>query len=167
MVSHLGQNPWEHVMLEIVMGMTGGYGPLAIEFVRTTADGVKAPGPPPGGLRVPSRKLLVITDVDWQYANGNAGQMQVLRLFLDPLAGPTAGLGERVFESAVVLGPKGEAGRSEAMTAGFTVSSKARIGVDVVPGPTGPGKLQHLLLRGYLTAAAHKQPHPVGSKRRR
>jgi hypothetical protein len=156
--THLGQNPLDHVVLEIVGGMNGGYGPEKLDFVRNGPDGTRVSAPSPGSFRVPVGKLLVITDVDWQYAHGTPGDMQIFRLFADPLSSSSPpGSGLRVFESAIVLGPQGSGGASIAMTSGFTISSKARIGADVFPGPTGLGGLQHVLLRGYLTIA----PKPV------
>ena len=166
MTSHLGQNPLDHVVLEIVMGMNGGYGPEKIDFVRNTADGTRAPAASPGAFRVPTGKVLVITDVDWQYAHGNPGDMQIFRLFADPLSSTTSpSHGLRVFESAIVLGPQGSGGASIAATSGFAISSKARIGVDMFPGPLAQGGLQHCLLRGYLTIAP-KPPRPTKKKRK-
>lgn len=149
MTSHLGQNPTDHVVLEMVLGVTGGFGTHRVEFVRTGPNGDQIPSPSPGGFRVPRDTMLVITDVDWQYANGGPGSMQTFRL--DPLSGPRAGYGARVFESAVVLGPQGSGGASIAMTSGFAISPGARIGADATPGPFAPGAVQHCLLRGYLT----------------
>ena len=93
------------------------------------ADGSYEAGTGQGGqFRVPEGSALVITDVDWQYANeSKPGTMQVFRLFTAPLASDNA-TGSRVFESAIVLGPDRSGGASVAMTAGFVVSSKARIG---------------------------------------
>ena len=55
----------------------------------------------------------MVTDVDWQYMHpdGNiaAGQMQVLRLFIEEHGSGSTG---RVFESTVNLSSTGEAGAS-------------------------------------------------------
>jgi hypothetical protein len=136
----------------MVMGMTGGFGPHLIDFVRINADGVTVSGPGGKGYRTPKKKMLIITDVDFQYANGTPGDLQTFRLMLEEIGG--SGPPNRVWESGIVLGPKGSGGASHAMTAGFAVSSKARIGADVIPGPTAPGHLQHVILRGYLTSAS-------------
>jgi hypothetical protein len=150
MSSHLGQSVVDHVVLSLVGGVKGGYGPSKLDWMRIFADGSHG-----GQFRVPKGAALVVTDVDWHYAHESApGMMQVFRLFIAPLSpGPGEGeTGYRVFESAVVLGPDRSGGASVAMTAGFVVSSKARIGVDVLPGPLGPpGGVQHSILRGYLT----------------
>ena len=143
----------QNVVLEVVGGMNGGCGPSKLDFVRVLADGNSQNGPGGLGWRVPAGKALVITDVDWQYIHPQgaaaAGQIQVLRLFVENLATPINT--RRAFESAITLGSLGEGGVSEAMTTGFVVSSKARVCPDVFPGPQGPPSgLQHLILRGYL-----------------
>jgi len=101
----------------------------------------------PEGFRVPSGEVLVITDIDWQYA-GSPGSSQTFRVFIKPLAG--VGASRRVFESTITLDSEGHGGASEAMTAGFIVSSSVRLAVDTFPGG---GQLQHALLRGYLMPA--------------
>ena len=143
----------QNVVLEVVGGMNGGCGPGKLDFVRVLADGNSQSGPGGLGWRVPARKALVITDVDWQYIHPQgaaaASQIQVLRLFVENLANPSHT--QRAFESAITLSSRGEGGVSEAMTTGFVVSSKARVCPDVFPGPQGPPSgLQHLILRGYL-----------------
>jgi hypothetical protein len=153
MVSHLGQKIDDHVVLELIGGVKGGYGPQQHDWVRCMPDGTRAQGTGPGGqFRVPKGSALVITDVDWQYnLSSGPGVMQVFRLFVVPLDDDSPSAGNRVFESAVVLGTQGSGGASVSMTTGFVVSSKARLGVDVTPGPLGPpGGLQHAILRGYL-----------------
>jgi len=157
MSTHLGQIPQNHVVLELIGGLKGGYGPNNLDWVRNLPDGTRENGTGPGGqFRVPIGSMLVITDVDWQYEStaSQPGTMQIFRLFVVSLAstGPGFDPGLRVFESAVVLGPFSNGGASVAMTAGFVVSSNARIGVDVFPGPEGPpGGIQHAILRGYVT----------------
>ena len=150
MPTHLGQPPGQHVVLELVGGMTGGFGPANLDFVRNLSNGHRAPG----AFRVPTGKSLVVTDVDWQYVHpqgaAGAGEIEVFRLFLQNLADPQSSA-LRVFESTVLLSSKGQGGISESMTSGFVVAATARIGVDVVPGPLGPPSgLQHAILRGYL-----------------
>jgi hypothetical protein len=101
----------------------------------------------PEGFRVPNGEVLVITDVDWQYA-GSPGSSQTFRVFIKPLK--DVGAGRRVFESTITLDREGRGGVSEAMTTGFIVSSNVRLAVDTTPGG---GQLQHALLRGYLMPA--------------
>jgi hypothetical protein len=135
--------------------MKGGCGAAKLEFVRVLPDGSADSGPGGTGYRVPEGKILVVTDVDWQYVHpkgaAGAGKIQVLRLFIENLAKP--GQSRRAFESTVTLSNEGEGGTSQSMTSGFVVSSKARICPDVSPGPLGPPSgLQHLIVRGYLIA---------------
>lgn len=151
MIDSVSQN----VVLEVVGGMDGGCGPTRLDFVRILADGNAQSGPEGLGWRVPVGQALVITDVDWQYLHPlgakAAGRIEVLRLFIENLATPTDT--RRAFESTITLSSHGEGGISEAMTSGFVVSSKARVCLDISPGPLGPPiGLQHLILRGYLIA---------------
>lgn len=151
MLTSMSQN----VVLEVVGGMNGGCGPGKLDFVRVLADGNSQSGPGGLGWRVPAGQALFITDVDWQYVHPQgataAGQIQVLRLFVESLAMPAQT--RREFESTITLSSRGEGGVSEAMTTGFAVSSKARVCPNVTPGPQGPPSgLQHLILRGYLIA---------------
>ena len=146
--SHLGRPASDHVTLEMVGGLKGGYGPDKLDFVRVLPDGTTEKTPDGLGWRVPEGRVLVVTDVDWQYQHpeGEAGKLQVLRLMVE-------GLGERpqsrrAFESAVVLSPQGAGAANVSMTAGFVVSSKARIAPDLTPGPRGG--LQHAIVRGYM-----------------
>jgi hypothetical protein len=151
MLTSMSQN----VVLEVVGGMNGGCGPGKLDFVRVLADGNSQSGPGGLGWRAPAGQALFITDVDWQYVHPQgatgAGQIQVLRLFVENLANPIQT--RRAFESAITLSSRGEGGVSEAMTTGFAVSAKARVCPNVFPGPQGPPSgLQHLILRGYLIA---------------
>jgi hypothetical protein len=153
-LTHVGQPGWEHVTLEVVGGMKGGCGPALLDFVRVLPDGKTEAVPGGLGWRVPEGKLLVVTDVDWQYVHPKgaegAGRIQVLRLFIENLAQPG---GRRALDSTITLSSQGEGGTSLSMTSGFVVSSKARICPDVFPGPLGPPSgLQHLIVRGYLVA---------------
>jgi hypothetical protein len=151
--THMKQVSSDHVTLEVVGGMTGGCGSALLDFVRVLPDGNSESGAGGLGWRVPEGKVLVVTDVDWQYVHPNhgtaAGKIQILRLFIENLADPSRS--RRAFESTITLSSKGEGGISEAMTSGFIVTSEARICPDVFPGPQGPPSgLQHLIFRGYL-----------------
>ncbi len=145
----------QHVVLEIVGGLNGGCGPAKNDFVRVLSNGTAQSGPGGLGWRVPTGQVLIVTDVGWQYVSPQgaavAGQIQILRLFIENLANP--GQTRRAFESTLTLGSQGQGGISESMTTGFAVSASARICPDVFPGPMGPPSgLQHLILRGYLVA---------------
>ncbi len=153
--THMGVPPSEHVVLEVVGGAVEGCGVAKWDFIRTLPDGTRASS----FFRIPQGKMLVITDVDWQYHyEEQAYKMMILRLMIYNLAEVTDHPGphphpnmRRVFESTVILNQFGEGGISESMTSGFVVSSKARICPDLFPGPQGPPfGLQHLILRGYL-----------------
>ena len=152
-ITHIGQPPGNHVTLEIVGGMIGGCGPSLHDFIRVLPGGGSEGSPGGLGWRVPPKAHLVVTDVDWQYvhpaAGVAAGNIQVLRLFIENLADPNQS--RRAFESTVTLSSQGQGGVSESMTSGFVVSHEARICPDIFPGPMGPPSgLQHLIIRGYL-----------------
>jgi len=129
-----------HVMLEIVGGLIGGCEPDQTDFVRLLPDGTSG-----GVFRVPSGKLLIITDVDWQYNLGGPDQKQTLRLSLENFTTPFMRI--RVAESTITLNSSGQGGTSEHMTTGLMVSSAAKICVDASPGG---GVIEHVILRGRL-----------------
>jgi hypothetical protein len=145
--THLGQPPANHVLLESIGVASTGDPATDLDFFRTLPDGSTTPSGP-AGFRVPARQVLIITDVDWQYA-GSPGTSQTFRIFIKSLKDSNSP-GRRVFESTIELDGEGNGGISEAMTAGFVVSSEVRLAVDTSPGG---GKIQHVLLRGYLVPA--------------
>jgi hypothetical protein len=143
-ITHMGQSASQHVLLESI-GVANTGDPLQdIDFFRVLPDGTLSPTGPTG-FRVPKGKVMIITDVDWQYGSGPAGASQTFRVFIETLSQP--GVRRRVFESTIQLDNSGNGGTSEAMTTGFVVSRKVRLAVDTIPGG---GKIQHVLLRGYL-----------------
>ncbi|MBW8889072.1 MAG: hypothetical protein JF616_15065 [Fibrobacteres bacterium] len=151
-------NPSQIVVLEVIGGSGSGCeGPARLDFVQLGPDGKPKPGTSPSGtFRVPAKKVLIVTGVDWQYVHpdgaAGAGNIMTLRLMVKNIA-DTFAPGNRAFESTVTLSAKGEGGISESLTTGFPVNSKAQICPDVIPGPMGPPSgLQHLVLRGYLAA---------------
>jgi hypothetical protein len=153
-ITHLGQPPTQHVVLESIGVANTGDPRQDLDFFRVLPDASLTPSGP-AGFRVPPGQVLVVTDADWQYNLGSPGGLQTLRCFIQNLNDPT--IARRVFESTVVLDKDGQGGASEDMTAGFMVAATARITVDTSPGG---GKISHVLLRGYLvrekTAAIHR-----------
>ena len=141
--THTGQSPRNHVTLETIRVGNTGDPKQDLDFIRINQDGTRPGGPP--WFRVPTGQVLVVTDVDWQYNLGTAGQIQTFRIFIENLADPT--ISNRVFESAIVLNNQGQGGISESMTSGFVVSSAGRIVVDTYPGG---GVISHVIIRGYL-----------------
>jgi hypothetical protein len=127
--THMGQPPKNHVTLESVGTGQG------LDFVRINPDGT----PADEDFRPPSGKVLVVTDVDWQYNAGPPESRQTFRIFIND--------DRTVFESTVILNHQGSGGASEAMTSGFVVSSGIRITIDVSPGG---GVINHAIVRGYL-----------------
>lgn len=146
--THLGQPPHHHVLLESIGVASTGDPSKDLDFFRILPDGTITPGGP-AGFRVPNGDVLIITDVDWQYA-GSPGSSQTFRIFIKPLKEGDLGPGRRVFESTITLSGEGRGGASESMTTGFLVSPNVRLAVDTSPGG---GKIQHALLRGYLVPA--------------
>jgi hypothetical protein len=145
-LTHLGQPPTHHVVLEAIDVADTGDPRQDIDFFRIHPDASLTPSGPTG-FRVPSGQVLVITDADWQYNLGLPGGLQTFRCFIQSLSDPS--LARRVFESTVVLDNDGQGGASEDMTAGFMVAATARITVDTFPGG---GKISHVILRGYLAS---------------
>ncbi len=141
--THTGQQPSNHVTLETIQVANTGDPKQDLDFIRINQDGTRPAGPP--WFRVPTGQVFVVTDVDWQYNLGAAGQLQTLRIFIENLADPT--ISNRVFESTIVLNNQGQGGISESMISGFVVSSGGRIVVDTFPGG---GVISHAIIRGYL-----------------
>ncbi len=142
--THLGQPASQLVLLESIGVASSGDPRQDLDFFRIMPDGTMT-GTGATGFRVPRGKALIITDVDWQYGSGSAGEVQTFRILISSLANPE--LTRRVYESTIVLNNNGQGGISQAMTTGFVVSPRVRVLADVVPGG---GKIQHILLRGYL-----------------
>ncbi len=149
MATHLGQVVSNHVTLELIGGINGGYGPEQFGWVRILPNGNIESGPGGGNYVVPARNHLVITDLDWQYddhGTANAGAAVTLRLFV--VGGESNG--RRLMESTVVLSSAGVGGTVTSWTSGGVFGPGTRIGIDTVPLPTAH-RLQHALLHGYLT----------------
>jgi hypothetical protein len=148
--THLRQPSDALLVLQAASGDTGCAATTAgFTFRRIFQDGTGALQP----FAMPADRSLVVTDVDWQYRHPDgalaAGRRVVLRLFLQNLADPTHQ--EVVFESTILLNGEGEGGTSEAMTAGFVMTSAAQLCLDTGEEPKGPPfGLQHAILRGYL-----------------
>lgn len=102
------------------------------------------------GYTAPVGKALIITEADWQYASGKAGENVTLRIFL--MWPGDRGLSRRALESTILLGSSGGGGTSTVERTGIVVPRGVKIIVDVI-GSGATGKIQHVLLRGYLTDA--------------
>ena len=147
MASHLGQTITNHVTLELVGGINGGFGNERLGWIRILPNGVGQGGPGGGNFVVPGGKRLVVTDVDWQYddhGTSNAGAIVTLRLFV---FGPDDS-DRRLMESTIVLSAKGQ-GTVTSWTAGGVFGPGTRIGIDTTPLPSA-NRLQHAMLHGYL-----------------
>ena len=151
MPSHLGQSLSNHVTLELVSGLNGGYGPERLGWVRILPSGGIQAGPGGGNFVVPDRNFLVITDLDWQWNDhgpANAGAAVTLRLFV---VGQGDDHGRRLLESTITLSQSGQGGTTTRWIAGGVFGAGTKIGLDTTPfAPSG--RLQHALLHGYLVA---------------
>lgn len=139
--THMGQPASQHVLLESIGIADTGDPRQDLGFFRVLPTGTLTPSSG-RGFCPPRGKVLIITDVDWQYAAGTPGGMQIFRIYVSD---------RRVLDSAITLSASGEGGISEAMTTGFVVPPGRLISVDTFPGG---GKIQHVLLRGYLAPNA-------------
>ncbi|MDX2149396.1 MAG: hypothetical protein SFV54_01580 [Bryobacteraceae bacterium] len=141
----LAADPGQIVVLEMRTDVRGGCGPARIDFFRNLPDGTQQSTP----FRVPEGTHLVVTDVDWHYYNGTPLQIQILRLIIENLE--NVEVRRRAFESITNLNNSGLGGRSERLTTGFAVSSRARLCLDTFPSPIGdPVRLNSVIVRGYL-----------------
>jgi hypothetical protein len=136
--THMGQRPSEHVTLEAVD--VGGGDQEDLNLRRIHPDGTRETSP----FSVPASKVLVVTDVDWQYNSGDPKSRQTFRIFIRDFENDES---HRVFESTIILNDSGDGGISEGMTSGFVLSSKGTLQGDVSPGG---GMINHIIIRGYL-----------------
>jgi hypothetical protein len=143
-ITHMGQPPGNHFTLK--SSIAGNFTiPTDLQLRRITPDGIDA-----GVESIPPGQVLVITDVDWCYLGGTAGQVQILKIDIQPISlspPPREQQSRTVFYSAITLDTKGGGSTTEAMTSGFIVSSRARILFSTFPGG---GVLQDVIIRGYL-----------------
>ena len=97
---------------------------------------------------VPSGKVFILTDVDYQFNStagaADAGKKVALRI---RLLNRITGLSGFVFEPATILSSVGQGISNESDTSGVPVGSDAIICFDIV-GP--PGIFEIIYLRGYL-----------------
>jgi hypothetical protein len=143
--THLGVAARDLVVLELVTGVRDGCGPAKIDFVRSFPDGTQSADV----FRIPDERVLVVTDLDWYFFQGQPGTTQVLRVNVENLA--DASKKRRAFESTIRLNSDAAGGASEHMTTGFAVSSKARVCLEILSGPIGPPlRISKVLMRGYL-----------------
>ena len=147
--THMGVSPNDHVVLESIAGAAGGCGSGEFEFQQILPDGTRAQG----FFRVPARKVLVVTDVDWRYQRTgptDPGTVHKLQLFIGNLADP--GEANIALETLVTLDSQGWAGRHHELTSGIVISSAARPCPEVAPGNVSPPSANlQVYLRGYLT----------------
>jgi hypothetical protein len=140
--THKGQPPSNHITLQSTV--VGNFlFPTDLRLRRINPNGtVVDPAPP---FSVPVGQVLVVTDVDWEYRTGPAGQIQILKIDIQNIS--SGGQSVPVFYSAITIDNIGHGATTEAMTSGFIVSSDARILFSNWPGG---GLLQDLIIRGYL-----------------
>ena len=151
--THLGQKAGDHVVLKSVDTDNSG-----IDFIRLFPDGTSGqcnPSTLAGCFRVPADRVLIVTDVDWQYDGDTAGEHTLL-LFIENQANPA--MRSNVHVSVINVDPsnfggKRVGGASEQMTSGFVVSPGARITADLDPDGSRvaeTGTITNIILRGYL-----------------
>jgi hypothetical protein len=139
--THMGQRPSNHITLQSTV--VGNFlTPVDLHLRRTNPNGTVVDAAP---FNVPVGQVLVVTDVDWEYRTGPAGQIQILKIDIQNIA--SGGQSLPVFYSAITIDNIGHGATTEAMTSGFIVSSETRILFSNWPGG---GLLQDLILRGYL-----------------
>lgn len=84
--AHTGQQPSNHVTLETILVANTSDPKQDLDFIRINQDDTRPAGP--SWFRVPTGQVFVVTDVDWQYNLGAAGQVQTFRVFIENLADP-------------------------------------------------------------------------------
>ncbi len=148
MATHLGQAIADHVTLESVSGINGGFGDERRGWTRVLPNGQSFGE----NFVVPAKRHLVITDLDWQYDNHgttHANRTVTLRLLI--VAGDPSDVhaARRLLESSITLSAAGTGGTVTSWTSGGVFGPGTRIGIDTSP-LQAMGGLQHALLHGYL-----------------
>src|SRR6478735_5949498 len=82
--THLGVPSHELVLLESI-GVKDSPDPRkSLAFFKTKyATGLQEPSGGTFGYSAPEGKAIIITEVDWQYESGKAGENVTLRIFLE------------------------------------------------------------------------------------
>lgn len=132
--THLNRKASELVNLSGLFNANG-----EIFFMRTLPDGTSST------FTIPSGKVLVITDINWQIEAGNPGTVARLSLRIENLANPI--FIRNVHNSVLTLNSAGVNGVNEHLGAGIAVSSAAKITANLI-APSGA--LGGLYLIGYL-----------------
>jgi hypothetical protein len=151
-MTHLGVPAGYLVLLEAIDVTASPDLRQSIAFFRTLpGDGSLFPTSGTFGFTAPPNQALILTEVDWQFEFGVANSNVTLRVFLtwfEP--SPGLELTRRVLESTILLGSQGGGGTSTVATTGVLVPHGVKITVDVA-GSGATGRLQHVLMRGYIT----------------
>ena len=146
---HLGVPAYRLLLLEAI-GVKDTPDPReAFAFFKVKYEnGLMEPQSGTFGYSAPQGHALVITEIDWQYEFGTPGGNVTLRVFLTwpPLE---RGVERRVLETTALLGSTGGGGVSTAVITGIVVPHGVKITIDAI-GSGATGKIQHVLLRGYL-----------------
>lgn len=156
--AHTRQDPRRHIVLTREPLVTGGCGLQQSEFFQIFPDGQKATSP----FRIPDRRLLIVTDVDWWLADfrppSSPGFSTYFELALEHQTGALITT-HRVFRDVGIKDPQDRLGRSISMTTGFVVSSGTRICPFAQVADTPDTDLLRLtvILRGYLMADSRKE----------
>lgn len=134
--SHLGQQVSNHVTL-------GCYPNVQDDswfFYRIFPDGTVH------DFSIPKGKVLVVTDVDWNYNTGEHNAMQTFSILIKV---PKKEIRNVVFASTAPGDTSGSGGASVSMTAGFVISNMNNI----EPTLEFSGSINDIVIRGYLIDA--------------
>jgi hypothetical protein len=134
--SDLGQPIRDHVTL-MCYGTVQGDSSVTWTFYRIFPDGTV------DGFSIPQGRILVVTDVDWNYNTGEHNQAQIFSIYMKM---PKKNIRNKVFASTVIGDEYGSGGASVSMTAGFVISKMNRM----EPMLEFTGYLNDIILRGYL-----------------
>lgn len=132
--THLGRKASEMVSLSGLFNANN-----EIFFMRTLPDGTAT------SFTVPTGKVLIITDVNWQIESGNPGTVARLLLRIENIANPI--FIRNVHNSVLTLTSAGVNASNEHLGTGIAVSSAAKITAHLT---TPSGALGSLYLIGYL-----------------
>jgi hypothetical protein len=147
--THMGQKIEDHVVLTMVQ--PGLACPAVLH--RVGLDGILSEQP----FRVPTGRVLVVTDVDWsafpgEFSEpGDSVRLQIM------LATSGVNLLPSFQSSAVIRGAHGVPGTSEQLTTGFALERGTPICAIAGDGLQSSATVETLVLRGYLIVAPFRR----------
>lgn len=151
--SHLGQPISVHVILGCY-GTVQGDSSVTWTFYRILPDGTV------DDFILPQGKVLVVTDVDWNYNSGEVNKLQTFRIISKVHKKEIRNV---IFASSLPGDKNGSGGGSVSMTTGFVISNMKILEFNLESG----GSLNDISMRGYVTNSPEVKRRIIKINRRK